>query len=147
MPLRYLCDDCHKQAVTHIRESRRFGSMYTPYRGKPDQHATLFSRSVHIWSKTIRISRGPHTTTICDTSTDLDRSYCTREKGLPTQSTAHRLIDLRVHTQFPFRANQWSSRRKPSSCRWPTTRLTGPINTSMRSVRSILAREGQSIGP
>jgi hypothetical protein len=24
MPLNYLRDDCHKQAVTHIRESRRF---------------------------------------------------------------------------------------------------------------------------
>jgi hypothetical protein len=29
MPLSYLRDDCHKQAATHIRESRRFESMYT----------------------------------------------------------------------------------------------------------------------
>jgi hypothetical protein len=29
MPLSYLRDDCHKQAVTHIRESRWFESMYT----------------------------------------------------------------------------------------------------------------------
>jgi hypothetical protein len=29
MTLGYLHDDCHKQAVTHIRESRRFESMYT----------------------------------------------------------------------------------------------------------------------
>jgi hypothetical protein len=29
MTLSYLCDDYHKQAVTHIRESRRFESMYT----------------------------------------------------------------------------------------------------------------------
>jgi hypothetical protein len=29
MQLNYLRDDCHKQAVTHIRESRRFESMYT----------------------------------------------------------------------------------------------------------------------
>jgi hypothetical protein len=29
MPLSYLCEDCHKQAVTHIRESRRLESMYT----------------------------------------------------------------------------------------------------------------------
>jgi hypothetical protein len=27
--IRLLRDDCHKQAVTHIRESRRFESMYT----------------------------------------------------------------------------------------------------------------------
>jgi hypothetical protein len=30
--LSYLCDDCHKQAVTHIWESRRFESMYTMQR-------------------------------------------------------------------------------------------------------------------
>jgi hypothetical protein len=29
MPLSYLCDDCHKQAVTNIQESRLFESMYT----------------------------------------------------------------------------------------------------------------------
>jgi hypothetical protein len=29
MPLNYLRNDCHKQAVTHIRESQRFKSMYT----------------------------------------------------------------------------------------------------------------------
>jgi hypothetical protein len=29
MPLSYLCDNYHKQAVTHIRESRRFESMHT----------------------------------------------------------------------------------------------------------------------
>jgi hypothetical protein len=29
MPSSYLRDDCHKQAVTHIRETRRFESMYT----------------------------------------------------------------------------------------------------------------------
>jgi hypothetical protein len=29
MPLSYLHDDYHKQVVTHIRESRRFKSMYT----------------------------------------------------------------------------------------------------------------------
>jgi hypothetical protein len=29
MSLSYLHDDCHKQAVTHIWESRRFKSMYT----------------------------------------------------------------------------------------------------------------------
>jgi hypothetical protein len=29
MPLNYLRDDCHKQAVTHIRESQRFELMYT----------------------------------------------------------------------------------------------------------------------
>jgi hypothetical protein len=29
MPLSYLSDECHKQAVTHSRQSRRFELMYT----------------------------------------------------------------------------------------------------------------------
>jgi hypothetical protein len=44
MALSYLRDDCHKQAVTHIRESRRFESMYT-LQGKPYQHATYASHA------------------------------------------------------------------------------------------------------
>jgi hypothetical protein len=66
--------------------------------------------------------------TFYDTPTDLDRSHCSCEKGLSTQSTTHRLTDPWVHTQFLSWANQWSMGRKPSSCRWPTTRLTGPIS-------------------
>jgi hypothetical protein len=44
MQLSYLRDDCHKQSVTHIRESRRFESMYT-LQGKPDQHDTYASHA------------------------------------------------------------------------------------------------------
>jgi hypothetical protein len=147
MQLRYLCDDCHKQAVTHISESHGDSNRCTPCMGKLDQHATRFPRSVRVWSKTIHISRGPHIATFCETPIDLDGSHCSWEKVIPTQSTARRPIDPCVHTQFLSRANQWSSRRKPSSCWWPTTQLTGTINTSMRSVRSILARGGQLIDP
>jgi hypothetical protein len=57
MTLSYLRDDRRKQAVTHIRESRRFESMYT-LQGKPDQHATRIPCSVCVWSQTIHISRG-----------------------------------------------------------------------------------------
>jgi hypothetical protein len=39
--LSYLCDDYHKQAVTHIRESRRFESMYTLYEKTRPTHHTL----------------------------------------------------------------------------------------------------------
>jgi hypothetical protein len=48
MPLNYLRDFCHKQVVTHIRESRRFESMYT-LQGKtwPTRH-TLPMLSPHI---------------------------------------------------------------------------------------------------
>jgi hypothetical protein len=130
-----------------ISERRGDSNQCTPCRGKPDQHTTRFPCSVHVWSKTIHISRGPHIATFCETPTDLDGSRHSREKGLPTQSTACRLSDPWVRTQFLSRANQWSSGCKPGSCLWPTTRLTGPINTSMRSVRSILACGGQPIGP
>jgi hypothetical protein len=37
------------------------------------------------------------------------RNHCSREKGLPTQSPAHRLTDPRVCIQFLSRDNQWSS--------------------------------------
>jgi hypothetical protein len=53
-----------------ISESRGDSNRCTPYRGKPDQHTTCFPRSVHIWSKTIRISRGPHIATLRQIWTD-----------------------------------------------------------------------------
>jgi hypothetical protein len=127
-----------------ISESCGDSNRCTPSRGKPDRYATRFPCSVRIWSRTIRISRGPHIATLRETLIDLDGSHCSREKGLLTQSIARRLTDLLERTQFLSRANQWSNRHKPSSCRWLTTRHTRPINTSMRLVRSILARGGST---
>jgi hypothetical protein len=111
-----------------ISESHGDSNWCTPCRGKPDQQATRFPHSICISSKTICISHGPHIATLRETPIDLDRSHCSWEKGLPTQSTAHRLTNPWVHTQFLFRTNQWSRGCKPSSRRWPTTRLTGPIS-------------------
>jgi hypothetical protein len=125
-----------------ISESRDVSNHCTPCRGKYDQHATCFPRSVRIWSKTICISRGPHIATLHETPIDLNKSHCSREKGLPTQSTARRLTDPRVHTQFLSWANEWSRGRKPGSCRWPLLGLLAHI-TCKRSVHSILARGGQ----
>jgi hypothetical protein len=113
---------------------------------KPDQHATCFPRSVRVWSKTIRISRGPHLATFCETLTGLDRSHYSWEKGLPTQSTARRLADSWVRTQFLSWANQWSRGRKPGSCRWPTTKLIGPISPACdRYVQYLLAGANPSV--
>jgi hypothetical protein len=50
------------------------------------------------------------------------------KKGLPTQSTTHRLTDPWVRIQFLCQAKQWSSRLKPSFCRWQATRLIGHIS-------------------
>jgi hypothetical protein len=112
-----------------ISENHGDSNRCTPCMGKSDQHGTCFPRSVRVWPRTIRISCGPHIATLRETPIDLDEFHCSREKGLPTQSTTRRLIDPRVRTQFLSRVNQWSSRRKPRSCRWPTTMLIGPINT------------------
>jgi hypothetical protein len=145
MPLSCLRDDCHKQAVTHIQESWRFKSMYTLLgKTRPTHHtlSTLSSRMAQdytylMWS------------TYRNPPWDADRFgriSLLPKKGLPTQSTARWPTDPRVRTQFLSRASQWSSRRKPSSYRWPTTMLTGAINTNMRSVHSILPHGGQLIG-
>jgi hypothetical protein len=82
MPLSYLRADGRKQAVTHIRESRRFESMYT-LQGKPDQYATCIPRLVRVWSQIIRISHGHRIATFHESPTDLDGSYYFREKGIP----------------------------------------------------------------
>jgi hypothetical protein len=145
MPLSYLHDDYHELAVTHIWESRRFESMYT-LQGKtrPTRH-TLSTLSMHMVQDHTYLIWSIYSNLLWDTDR-FERIPQLPRKGLPTQSTAHRLTDPRVRTKFLSWANQWSSRRKPSSCRWPTTQLTGSTNTSMRSVRSILARGGQPIG-
>jgi hypothetical protein len=108
-----LCDDCHKQAIL-ISESHGDSNQCTPYRGKPNQHATHFPRSVHVCPSTIRISRGPYITTFHEVVNNDGQSHRSREKGLPTQSTARRLTDPWVRTQFLSRASHWSSGGKPT---------------------------------
>jgi hypothetical protein len=48
----------------------------------------------------IRISRGPHIATFHSVINRFEQIHCTREEGLPTQSTARRPFDPRVHTQL-----------------------------------------------
>jgi hypothetical protein len=48
------------------------------------------------------------------------------EKGLPTQSTARRLTDPWVRTQFLSRANLQAVGAQPSICQQQATRLTRP---------------------
>jgi hypothetical protein len=47
-PLCYLRDDCHKQAVTHIRESRWFESMYTLQGKTQPTHHTPSTLDLHM---------------------------------------------------------------------------------------------------
>jgi hypothetical protein len=81
-----------------ISESHDDSNRCTPCRGKSDQHATRFSYSVHIWTKTIRISRGLYITVFHKVINRFEQIHCPREEELPTQSTARRLTDLRIHT-------------------------------------------------
>jgi hypothetical protein len=50
MPLTYLWEDCHKQAVTHIRESLWFESIYTlPGKTRPTRHVRFPRQSMYVW--------------------------------------------------------------------------------------------------
>jgi hypothetical protein len=73
----------------------------TPYREKPDQHAKCFPRLVRVWSKTIRISRGPHIATFRTVVNRFKQIHYSREEGFPTQPPA-RLSDPQVRTQLLF---------------------------------------------
>jgi hypothetical protein len=113
--------------VVLISESHDDSNQCIPYRGKLDQHATRFSRSVHVWPATIRISQGPHIATFLEVINSDGQSHCSWEKGLLTQFTAWRLTDLRVCTQFLSRASHWSSGGKATLCWRQAIRFTGPI--------------------
>jgi hypothetical protein len=127
MSLSYLREDCHKQAVTHIRESRQFESMYT-LQGKtwPTRHVRFSHQSTYVrrtlptggprtwqpstsrrqsWTESLLLrKRAPDTIF----STSVDRSVGPYPVSLPSQ-----------------RIKQW---RKPNMHQQQTTRFTGPIS-------------------
>jgi hypothetical protein len=111
-----------------ISESHDDSNRCTPYMAKSDQYASRFPCSVRIWSKTIHISRGPHIATFCEMPTDLDRSHCSREKWLSTQSTARRLTDPWVRTQFLSWASKWSRGVSQAPVGDPQLGLPGPYH-------------------
>jgi hypothetical protein len=84
------------------------------------------------------------------------QSHYSREKELPTQSPAHRLTDLWVHTQFFSQANQWSSGESQNIYQQLATRLTGPVSPArdryvqyllMGANRTILNRHKRGLQP
>jgi hypothetical protein len=113
--------------VTHIRESRRFESMYTLHE-KPYQYATRISRSVRIWSQTIHISHGQGIATFCVVVNKFEQIHCPWEEGLLTPPTARHLTNMWHHTKLLTHNNQWGSGEKTSFVWQPATRLTGPIS-------------------
>jgi hypothetical protein len=127
MSLSYLREDCHKQAVTHIRESRWFESMYT-LQGKTRPtchvrfpHQSTYTRRTLLWAVPVRGN-------LLWVINRVGQSHCSREKGLPTQSTARRQTDPRVRTQFLSWANQWSSEESHTSINSRLLCLPGPYH-------------------
>jgi hypothetical protein len=129
-----------------ISESRGDSNWCTPYREKPDQHATYTSQA------------SPRTPDVCfiqaipvhgNLSWVIDRVEQTHyfwEKGLPIQSTVRRLTNPQVRTQFLSRANQLSSGGKATIYRWPATRLTGPISPACdRYIQYLLTGANPSV--
>jgi hypothetical protein len=109
-----------------IWESWRFKSMYTMQR-KLDQHITHILRSVHVWSSTIRISRGPHIATFHESLTGLD--ICTiLEKKCSRLHLSAQLSGPRDPPQFLFQHNHWTGALNSSTCWWQATRLAGLIS-------------------
>jgi hypothetical protein len=96
--------------------------------GEPSQHATRIPYSVHVWSQTIRISRGQCIATFHVVVNRFEQIQYSLEEGLSTQPTAHRLIGPWVHTQLLSQNSQWSSGEKPNFYWQPTTKLTGAIS-------------------
>jgi hypothetical protein len=129
-----------------ISESRSDSNQCTSCRRKPDQHATRFPCSVHIWSMTIRILRGSHIATFHTVVNRFEQINCTREERLPTQSTAHRPSNPWVCTQLLSHNSQRSSGKKSSFCWQPTTRLTEPISPACdRYVQYLLVGANPSV--
>jgi hypothetical protein len=129
-----------------ISESHGDSNRCTPRRGKPDQHATHFPCSFHVWSVTIRISRGPHIATFHTVVNRFEQIYCIQEEWPPTQSTTHRPTDPWVRTQHLSHNSQWSSGKKSSFCWQLTARLTGPISLAYdRYVQYLFTRANPSV--
>jgi hypothetical protein len=127
MPLNYLREDCHKQAVTHIQESRRFESMYT-LQGKtrPTRHVRFPHQSTY--ARRTLLAVVPIRGNLPRATDRVGRSHCSREKGLPTQSPARWLTDPLIHTQFLSRANQWSSGESQTPINNMLLGLPGPYH-------------------
>jgi hypothetical protein len=112
---------------------------------RPTRHVSFPRQSTYARAYA-SYDRSPYVAHFCEAPTDLDRSHCSWEKGLLTQSTALRLTDLRVHTQLLSRASQWSRGREPSSWWWPTTRFTGLISPACdRYIQYLLTGANSSV--
>jgi hypothetical protein len=127
MPLNYLWDDCHKQAVTHIRESRWIKSMYTLLgKTRPTCHICFSRQSTYVCRMLPVGSPRAWQPFMCHRQSWAG-PLLSRRRAHDTIHSAL-LTDPRVHTQLLSWASQWSSGAKPSIYQRPATRLTGPYH-------------------
>jgi hypothetical protein len=141
----YVLTDINNRLL--ISESHDDLNRCTLYRGKFDQHATHFSRLVHVWPSTKRISRGPHISTFHVVVNRVEQCHCSWENGF-WHNPQH--VGWLIHESVPSFSPKPTIKAvgvKSNICWRHAVRLAGSINTSMRSIRSILARGGQPIGP
>jgi hypothetical protein len=108
MPLSYLHDDYHKQAVTHIRESRWFESMYT-LKGKtrPTRHVH-FPRYFTYARRTLPAG-SPRTWQPFTSHRQSWAGPLLPRRRAPDKIHSAPLTDPWVHTQLLSWASQWSS--------------------------------------
>jgi hypothetical protein len=139
MSLRCLRDDCHKQVVTHIRESQRFEMMYT-LQGKtlPTQHVHFPHQSTYAW-RTLPAG-GPR---MWQPFTSHQQSWT--ESLLPRKRAPDTIPSMPADwctgphpvSLLNQSMKQW---RKPHIYQQQATRLTGPISPACdRYVQYLLA--------
>jgi hypothetical protein len=123
-----------------ISESPDDSNRCTPYRRIPDQHDTYASHaSPH--TPGVRFLRAvPVRDNLSRDANSVGQSHCSREKGLPTQSTTHQLTDPWVRTQYLSRANQWSSGESQTSINNRLLGLPGPYHRHAISMFNTCSR-------
>jgi hypothetical protein len=143
--LSYLRKDCHKHAVTHIRESRRFELLYTLQGKIRPTRSTLSMLS----------PRMVHNHTYLTRSTYRNLSYSHQQiwtdplhprKRAP--ETIHSTTVIRSASLYPASLpQQLKSSGEKSSTYWqPTTRLTGPISPACdRYIQYLLAGANRTV--
>jgi hypothetical protein len=128
-----------------ISEGHGDSNRCTPCRRKPDQH-DMYASHASRRTPGVRFLRAvPYVTTFRESSTGLDRCTAPGKKCSWLHLSAG-LSGPRDPPQFLSQHNHWSSALKPSTCRWQTTRLTGPISPACdRYVQYLLTGTNPSI--
>jgi hypothetical protein len=143
MSLSYLRDDCHKQAVTHIWESRRFESMYI-LQGKtrPTCHVRFPLQSTQ--ARCTLLVGSPRTWQPFAGSHEVETGSYTRKKSWQPKIDYPKQAPTLI---LPPMRQPWSRRERFRPNGYIATSAYWVHITSMQSVCLILARGGQPIGP